>query len=69
MAHILFHLLDEEDDIFAQSGVGIGSEDGRERAEIAAHQGSGGVSGNVERIGRDFVFGDGTGEDIPQECA
>ena len=62
VAHVLFHLFDEQDDVPAQGGVGLRTQDGREGAEIAADQDAGRVSGPVLGMGRNLV-----GRNLPQQ--
>ena len=69
MAHVFLYFFDEKDDVFALGGIGVGPEDRGECAQVTAYQRTCDAPRDVERIGRKFVFGNGAGEDIPQERA
>lgn len=57
VVHGFSHLLDEQDVVVGQRGVGLGAEVGGERAEVASYQHALSMSFNVLRVCGKFVAG------------
>ena len=57
VVHGFSHLLDEQDEVVGQRGVGLGAEVGGERAEVAAYQNALSLTFNILRVCGKFVAG------------
>ena len=69
VVHGFSHLLDEQDEVVGQCGVGLGAEVRGERAEVAANQHALSLSFNVLRVCGKLVAGNLTHQQVAHQGA
>ena len=69
VVHRLFHLLDEEDDIFVGRGIGAASHDRGESHQVASHKGARGLACDIHGVSRYLITRHNTLQQVAHQRA